>query len=1336
MKTSKELDDVRTVSGIRKGGNLMVYYNGEVYNNGSKYTDLKNGDIRHEFEKKSFIPEFTGKEEDLKSFITGAAGSDSIIAGHIKGMKEITPIIDYEAKGAIEIFMTRKASYLHKPLAESEIPIREDLMPDEVNEWIQMTESSLYDFLIKGITQDSLKKDTEYKISCVEDITDMIEELAGSKDFAGFGGKEKLGSMMAENYYDGLPVNLSDDIRKTFNGFIIALYKEELDSYKRAVERITVEYGRQMPTLAQCISEVREKDGKHTQIIPSQLKSVIKKIIFDETGRREINDADNFYRAAADITGILSAGEEKLKQMISVTGGVIKDEKKKEKILNAAADISRLFDDYGHYMDQPVSAAVMHMIETEQKMVNDRYKSRIIKDGNSWGLVREDGKVFDSQYTFPQFEEHEAGITKLSEADLDRCITSAYKAAGLSGLDITRKVLGRYGYESALKVDSYFIRLNRHTSGAEHNFTDRLGMLSVKEQEKIIDNLENMDEKTFISLKKMRSGSRGDDINIEMALEDIYDLPLDKETGRPMITKGMENAVFDFRTVSSWCRYNIPAVRMYKKYPQLVNFLGTAGSSINDIKKEDGSYDEIKDYFLNGEWAEHNINRQEAMTSLNEMIITQMHERRHGEPEFREIIKAGIKAFSDTVTQKDWKMVAERMMPSEETVKAAEDYVRARKDENEEEIKETWEKLGTAVKKQISDIQHGKKLHPYVSRTTRSLADKFMKKYHFVPRMLPTLVMCEKYDRDSSYMHQAVPPVNEKYMMSQNDIVQKFPRRKMALCADFADPAVIMLNYAYDTGRMTNQIKNAIYRNITTQNMDRLIYLADILSEKKKWKTEMLDGICRNIDMYDRKTLKKVARMSQYQYDSLLQPYDEDRDNLEEIYGYSFEDNRVDIKGKDILISDKRRHLRSYILEADDPRNFTVGYDTDCCQHFDGAGETCVVSATQNPEAGIWIIENRDNGKIEAQAWIYADERTDTLVFDNIEFANDQQADDYRDILMAFVKESPYRNIHMGMGCNAVTGIGEDIDTDRDVFVHTPEIYDNGEKIEAYSDYHDKNRSDGNEKEVKARVLKRNGEILGKEYGRADSDITAGKKTGHEYIDPGVEYLDSRAYEKKELDRYRNIIKISRDLADSDPAGRWKCIRGYGDNRFNALFEYNGDHGGEEIVFDITSELHPSGENTINVSADLPVYLRQETGISSVVYNPAYGKVKVFMEWEENSVSAQNIDWQKDGCSINSINDSRQKELVTYIKHSLDMMMQGKEPEHLFPPDKDMIPEEEISADAGFEITDPETGERETVWPGMSSSSDICKTSYTDSGQDKPDRENKFYRSEDEIPLL
>ena len=111
-------------------------------------------------------------------------------------------------------------------------------------------------------------------------------------------------------------------------------------------------------------------------------------------------------------------------------------------------------------------------------------------------------------------------------------------------------------------------------------------------------------------------------------------------------------------------------------------------------------------------------------------------------------------------------------------------------------------------------------------------------------------------------------------------------------------------------------------------------------------------------------------------------------------------------------------NYKAYIMDAKNPRQVTIGYDTDCCQHLGGAGETAMMYGLANPDAGFFVIEDKTSGKILAQAETWETADGGKLVFDNIEFADDRQIDQFAPVLAKWCEKFPYPDILMGNGYN------------------------------------------------------------------------------------------------------------------------------------------------------------------------------------------------------------------------------------------------------------------------------------------------------------------------------
>ena len=118
--------------------------------------------------------------------------------------------------------------------------------------------------------------------------------------------------------------------------------------------------------------------------------------------------------------------------------------------------------------------------------------------------------------------------------------------------------------------------------------------------------------------------------------------------------------------------------------------------------------------------------------------------------------------------------------------------------------------------------------------------------------------------------------------------------------------------------------------------------------------------------------------------------------------------------------------MTARVLDLSDNKDIALaarlGDLTNCCQCLGSAGETAMMHGFLNPDAGFWVIEDKD-GAVKAQAEIWKTDNGD-LVFDNIEFANtdrehlSDRADRLRGVIVAWAMESGYANIIMGCGYN------------------------------------------------------------------------------------------------------------------------------------------------------------------------------------------------------------------------------------------------------------------------------------------------------------------------------
>lgn len=133
--------------------------------------------------------------------------------------------------------------------------------------------------------------------------------------------------------------------------------------------------------------------------------------------------------------------------------------------------------------------------------------------------------------------------------------------------------------------------------------------------------------------------------------------------------------------------------------------------------------------------------------------------------------------------------------------------------------------------------------------------------------------------------------------------------------------------------------------------------------------------------------------------------------------GFTFDEVTCELKDVAKIVSDHQ--YNAYIMDPQDPRQVLLGDYTYCCQKLDDAGESAMMHGLLNPKAGFFIIEDKNSKEIKAQAEVWEDNEN-TLVFDNIEFANDADISLYIHILSKWLQNTEYNNVVMGLGYNTL----------------------------------------------------------------------------------------------------------------------------------------------------------------------------------------------------------------------------------------------------------------------------------------------------------------------------
>ena len=323
-----------------------------------------------------------------------------------------------------------------------------------------------------------------------------------------------------------------------------------------------------------------------------------------------------------------------------------------------------------------------------------------------------------------------------------------------------------------------------------------------------------------------------------------------------------------------------------------------------------------------------------------------------------------------------------------------------------------------------------------------SIRPLFYEKFNKLPKIIDLydllFAVCEKnYKEDySQYLVDTFNINNIKHIVHFKSIKLLFIASKYNL-THLSYNTLLYINYAYPVKYIgdfsaleSNMVKHIISKgnSISKENIIELLSNLEIVYK------------CTNV----KEGLKRIKETQA----------ETDKNKFEEEYNFKFSDNTCIIKDNPVSLG----KYRMYILKPDDLRLFSVGYDTSCCYHYGGAAESSLLYSVYMPNSSVLVIED-DKRNIKAQAWIWLTKKRKTLVLDNIEFANDRDIEDYIDIIMEYVKNSPYENIHMGMGYNQLKNITTKDIKDRDKsFKHIPYKVDgkNFKKIckeKVYLDY-------------------------------------------------------------------------------------------------------------------------------------------------------------------------------------------------------------------------------------------------------------------------------------------
>lgn len=333
-----------------------------------------------------------------------------------------------------------------------------------------------------------------------------------------------------------------------------------------------------------------------------------------------------------------------------------------------------------------------------------------------------------------------------------------------------------------------------------------------------------------------------------------------------------------------------------------------------------------------------------------------------------------------------------------------------------------------------------------------TLEGLFKEKFRRAPRVLHEILR--------AYQIQHPEPLTEAHL---NDIVDHFNLKGFQVIANSHSHTLMNLSRYVDFSSIkTAHLQIFASKKMDVAELEKRGFFEWYNAHKNVNASELYDMLSCNIIKFDiDKSAKDLIRFSRYS-----KAYEEVK-RIEEAWDIKFEDNDIAIKGRDIIV--KNSHYTIEICDRDDPRQTYSGYDTNCCQHLGGAGQSCVKDILTNPLSGNLIITDNQTGQIVAQSYLWSDISRDALILDNMEFerSHDATARKFFPLVAKWCEQMPHKNIHIGTGYNqSFRGIG--IPVTNYNFCHRTVL---GQVTDRwYSDYHGSGAN-------AARVLKQDGVV-------------------------------------------------------------------------------------------------------------------------------------------------------------------------------------------------------------------------------------------------------------------
>lgn len=285
----------------------------------------------------------------------------------------------------------------------------------------------------------------------------------------------------------------------------------------------------------------------------------------------------------------------------------------------------------------------------------------------------------------------------------------------------------------------------------------------------------------------------------------------------------------------------------------------------------------------------------------------------------------------------------------------------------------------------------------------------------------------EKYRGRAPQIVKAMAIMSYLYKIPQETIVESFDVNKVRDCLRAAklspaETTILMVGangtkspaiYKSETARYAVKCYSSYYKG-----------KGELFKNAADWITEHPDT---NIDL-----IKKIAKRAEdldIHADTTVEGIKaklgtlsslSEVEKIEKAYKeckFKFRNCEFDLKFSDTI----HNGFRMEILRPGDTRMVYLGDFTHCCQRLYDVGESAMMHGLLNPKAGFWAMTDERTGRVVAQAEIWEKEGdSNTLVFDNIEFANDAEISLYKSAIAKWLQESPYQNIYMGTGYNEI----------------------------------------------------------------------------------------------------------------------------------------------------------------------------------------------------------------------------------------------------------------------------------------------------------------------------